>query len=132
MKCDLQIKSGSLAFQQHKKKRNYVSPISYKIHTRLQIRFVCEIIICTRMHSSMMHTARLLPVSPSMHCSRGCTWSGGCTWPWGVYLALGCILNGSVRGRVSSLRKRFWTLPNLYSEVSALSDSQGYSSSEPV
>ena len=30
-----------------------------------------------------------------------------------------CILNGSVRGRVSSSRKRFWTLPNLYSEVSA-------------
>ena len=29
-----------------------------------------------------------------------------------------CILNGSVRGRVSSSRKRFWTLPNLYSEVS--------------
>ena len=43
-----------------------------------------------------------------------------------------CILNGSVRGRVSSSRKRFWTLPNLYSEVSALSNSQGYSSSEPV
>ena len=30
----------------------------------------------------------------------------------------GCDLNGSVRGRVSSSRKRFWTLPNLYSEVS--------------
>ena len=30
-----------------------------------------------------------------------------------------CILNGSVRGRVSSSRKRFWTLPNLNSEVSA-------------
>ena len=29
-----------------------------------------------------------------------------------------CDLNGSVRGRVSSSRKRFWTLPNLYSEVS--------------
>ena len=47
-------------------------------------------------------------------------------------LFIQCILNGSVRGRVSSSRKRFWTLPNLYSEVSALSDSQGYSSSEPV
>ena len=43
-----------------------------------------------------------------------------------------CILNGSVRGRVCSSRKRFWTLPNLNSEVSTLSDSQGYSSSEPV
>ena len=30
----------------------------------------------------------------------------------------GWILNGSVRGRVSSSRTRFWTLPNLYSEVS--------------
>ena len=29
-----------------------------------------------------------------------------------------CILNASVRGRVSSSRKRFWTLPNLYLEVS--------------
>ena len=29
-----------------------------------------------------------------------------------------CDLNGSVRGRVSSSRKRFWTLPNLYLEVS--------------
>ena len=29
-----------------------------------------------------------------------------------------CDLNSSVRGRVSSSRKRFWTLPNLYSEVS--------------
>ena len=25
------------------------------------------------MHSSRMRTVRLLPVSPSMHCSRGCT-----------------------------------------------------------
>ena len=32
--------------------------------------------------------------------------------------ARACDLNGSVRGRVSSSRKRFWTLPNLYSEVS--------------
>ena len=45
----------------------------------------------TRMHSSRMRTACLLPVSPSMHCSqRGCTWSQGgvpgpvgCTWSWG-------------------------------------------------
>ena len=64
----------------------------------------------TRMHSSRMRTARLLPVSPSMHCSGrsclvlgrgvpawvpggylpgpgGCTWSRGCTCPvLGVYL----------------------------------------------
>ena len=32
------------------------------------------------MHSSRMCTARLLPISPSMHCL------GGCTWSWGVYL----------------------------------------------
>ena len=30
----------------------------------------------------------------------------------------GCILSGSVRGRVSSSRTRFWTLPNLNLEVS--------------
>ena len=48
----------------------------------------------TRMHSSRMRTARLLPVSPSMHCSGG-TWSQrvyrtsrGCTWSWG-YLVPG-------------------------------------------
>ena len=31
----------------------------------------------TRMHSSRVRTARLLPISPSMHCSRGCTCLGG-------------------------------------------------------
>ena len=36
----------------------------------------------TRMHSSRMRTARLLPVSPSMHCSWGCTCQG-CTCPGG-------------------------------------------------
>ena len=64
----------------------------------------------TRMHSSRMRTAHLLPVSPSMHCSggvpglgvylvpgcvpgpRGWCVPGGCTWseggvpPGGVYL----------------------------------------------
>ena len=58
-----------------------------------------------------MRTARLLPVSPGMHCSwrctqpwrgagvlvqggvpgpGGCTWSRGCTWFQGVYLVWGC------------------------------------------
>ena len=37
----------------------------------------------TRMHSSRMRTARLLPVSLGMHCS------GECTWSQGVYLVLG-------------------------------------------
>ena len=52
--------------------------------------------LTTRMHSSGMRTARLLPVSPSMHCSGGCTcWGcvpgpGGCTC-WGVYLVPGGV-----------------------------------------
>ena len=56
---------------------------------------LCAHTVNTRMHSSRMHTARLLPVSPSMHCSGGlplvpggvCLWSlGGCLplVPWGV------------------------------------------------
>ena len=44
----------------------------------------------TRMHSSRMRTARMLPVSPSMHCSRGgAPGLGGCTWSRGVYLVPG-------------------------------------------
>ena len=44
------------------------------------------------MHSSRMRTARLLPVSPSMHCSVG----GGVTaWSCGVYL-VGVYLPGGV------------------------------------
>ena len=54
----------------------------------------------TRMHSSRMRTARMLPVSDGMHCSGGCTWSQGCTWPQGgvpgpgqwVYLVRGVYL----------------------------------------
>ena len=52
------------------------------------------------MHSSRMRTARLLPVSPSMHCSRWCTClgdtcpegtcPGGVVPTWGVYLPRGC------------------------------------------
>ena len=43
----------------------------------------------TRLHSSRMRTARLLPVSRSMHCAGGgaCLWSGGggaCLWSRGV------------------------------------------------
>ena len=52
----------------------------------------------TRMHSSMMRTARLLPISPSMNCSQGGLPAGGCTC-WGVYLlgvvpARGCTCWG--------------------------------------
>ena len=61
-----------------------------------------EYISHTRMHSSRMRTARLLPVSPSMHCSGGylvpggvpsqgdLPGPGGCTRSWGVYLPGGC------------------------------------------
>ena len=55
----------------------------------------------TRMHSSRMRTARLLPVSPSMHCSWVVYLPGGCTW-WecvpagGVYLSGGVYLPGGV------------------------------------
>ena len=42
------------------------------------------------MHSSGMRTARLLPVSPSMHCCGGCTCQGVPFWVGvparGVYL----------------------------------------------
>ena len=41
----------------------------------------------TSMHSSRMRTARLLPISPGMHCSGGCLLPGGvCSW--------GCLLPG--------------------------------------
>ena len=60
----------------------------------------------TRMHSRMMRTARLLPISPSMHCSGGYTcWGGGtcqgvylprvCTC-LGVHLPRGCTCPGGV------------------------------------
>ena len=39
-----------------------------------------------------------------------------------IDLTCSCDLNCSVRGRVSSSRSRFWTLPNLNSEVSAYLD----------
>ena len=59
----------------------------------------------TRMHSSRMRTARLLPVSPSIHCSGGCTWSQGVYLSRGVYLVRGgvpgpggCICLGVVPG----------------------------------
>ena len=43
------------------------------------------------MYSSRMRTAHLLSVSPSMHSSRKCTWSGGYTWSRGVYLVPGGV-----------------------------------------
>ena len=38
----------------------------------------------TSMHSSRMRTARLLPASPSMHCTGGCLLLGGCLLREGV------------------------------------------------
>ena len=56
----------------------------------------------TSMHSSRVRTARLLPVSPSMHCTGGCLLLGGllrggvCSW--------GCLLlGGSAPSGVSAL-----------------------------
>ena len=46
----------------------------------------------TRLHSSRMHTARALTVSPSMLCAGGCTWSGrGLPGLGGVYLVWGGV-----------------------------------------
>ena len=57
----------------------------------------------TRMHSSRMHTAHLLPISPSMHCSRGvylprgwCTCPGGVPAQEEVYMAEGVSVQGGV------------------------------------
>ena len=53
----------------------------------------------TRLHSSRMHTARLLPICPSMHCAGGVCSQGGVSAPGGCLLQLdvwGCLLRGSV------------------------------------
>ena len=62
----------------------------------------------TRMHSSRMHTAHLLPVSPSMYCSgdvlsqgvylpmEGVPAQGGCTCPVGCTCPGGCTCLGGV------------------------------------
>ena len=69
-----------------------------------------EYISHTRMHSSRMRTARLLPVSPSMHCSGGylvpggvpaqgdLPGPGGCTRSRGGVPAQGCTCLGGVPG----------------------------------
>ena len=71
----------------------------------------------TSMHSGRMHTARLLPVSPSMHCAGGCLLQAGicsqgvsapgggvcswgvcswelCSWGRGLSTPGGCLLPG--------------------------------------
>ena len=54
----------------------------------------------TRMHSSRMRTAGLLPVSPSMHCSRGVYLPGGTCLggvpDWEVYLPRVVYLPGGM------------------------------------
>ena len=70
--------------------------------SRIAYRVARQTIPLIRMHSSRMRTARLLPVTPSMHCSRGwvylprgvylpgeCTCPGRCTCP-GAVPARGC------------------------------------------
>ena len=82
----------------------------------------------TRLHSSRMRTARLLPISPSMHCTEGhlapgggvCYRGGACLWSGG-YLPLvleGCIpaYNGADPppvNRVTDTCKNI-TLPQLH------------------
>ena len=50
----------------------------------------------TSLHSSMMHTARLLTVSPSIHCSQGGVCSRGGLLPGGCLLGGGGLLGGGV------------------------------------
>ena len=45
----------------------------------------------TRLHSSRMRTAHLLPVSPSMHCTGGGSGPGGCLISGGVWSQEGCL-----------------------------------------
>ena len=45
----------------------------------------------TRMPSSRMRAARLMPVSPSVHCSWGCVPARGCTCPGVCVPAQGCV-----------------------------------------
>ena len=51
----------------------------------------------TNMHSSRMRTARLLPVSPSMHCAGGVSALGVCLlWERGVCSHGRCLLQGDI------------------------------------
>ena len=64
----------------------------------LQIFVIYKKYFYTSMHSSRMRTARLLPVSPSMHCGGGCLLWGcllwGCLLPGGMSAPRGCLLPG--------------------------------------
>ena len=62
----------------------------------------------TSMHFSRMHSTRLLPVSPSMHCTGGVCFPGGGLHPggcllWGVSAYRGgCLLQGCLLPGVSA------------------------------
>ena len=58
--------------------------ILFKCHNRL-FEFIDANVNYTRMHSSRMRTARLLPVYPSMYCSGVYLVPGGVPGPGGVY-----------------------------------------------
>ena len=69
-----------------------------------------------------MRTARLLPVSPSMHCSRGVylvpggvPGPEGCTCSWGMYLVRGCTWSrgGACSGGWLLLGGLVWGMPAL-------------------
>ena len=69
--------------------------------------------LVTRMHSSGMHTAHLLPISPSMHCSRRCTCLGGVpaqggVLVQGVYLPGGYLPSGNLPGCVPARGCTCW------------------------
>ena len=66
------------------------------------------IISLTRLHSSRMHTARLLTVSSSMHCAGEGSAFGGCLL-WGVCFHGGVCFGGSTsRGMSASRGVCFW------------------------
>ena len=59
------------------------------------LKLIIIIIIIASMHSNMMRTARLLPVSPSMYCGAGsvCSWGVSAPGPRGyLLLGRGCLL----------------------------------------
>ena len=55
------------------------------------------------MHSSRMHTACLLAISPSMHCVGGDLLLGGVLLLGGAAPEEGCVLRGFAPGGVSVL-----------------------------
>ena len=70
-----------------------------KMYTCKMCRWLTfQVYFPTRMHCSRMRTARLLPVSPSMHCYRGVSTRRGDTCPEGVPAHGGVPTQGRVWG----------------------------------